>query len=462
MTDAAIVLERLSKAYRLYLRPSDRLREALTPFGKPRHRDFFALKDVSLTVGRGEVVGIVGRNGSGKSTLLRVVTGVTSPTSGRRETRGTISALLELGAGFHPDLTGLENIYLNGAIQGLARADLDRLRDDILAFADIGEFVSQPVRTYSSGMLLRLAFALAVTVDPDILVVDEALAVGDTTFQRKCYARIGRFLDAGKTVLLVSHNLEVVTQLCRRAILLDGGEVLLDASPKRVRTAYYRLLAAPSRDLPGTREEIRAAGRDSLPDGACAAGSDEGGSSESDGPERGMDEGAGPDFFQPDFVSATEVRWRPHEVDIRGVALRNAAGEPVNHIVVDGEYALSFNVLFRVAAKGVSFGLTFRTLAGVTLSMAQAPGRPPFRTLERVEAGDEYRIDWRFPCRLLPGTFYADVLVRGSVDGGERGLLARIADALAFRVQNAPDSPYAGLVHLSQTAEITKIGKASS
>lgn len=256
-----IQAENVTKTYRLYAEPIDRMKEALHPFKKQYHRDFYALRDVSFAIAPGEVVGVVGKNGSGKSTLLKILTGVLAPTSGAVATAGRISSLLELGAGFNPDMTGRENVYFQGAVAGMSRRETDEHMDAILKFADIGDFIDQPVKSYSSGMFVRLAFACAVNVSPDILIVDEALAVGDAVFQRKCYAKLDAFRAAGKTILLVSHDMESIKRLCSRALLLDAGRLIQDGPPQDVVLTYFRLLfpeetaAAAEPALPEGREE---------------------------------------------------------------------------------------------------------------------------------------------------------------------------------------------------------------
>jgi teichoic acid transport system ATP-binding protein len=232
----------LTKSYRLYDHAIDRLKESLHPRRKKYHRNFFALKDVSFQIHKGETIGIIGRNGSGKSTLLKIITGVLTPSSGILEVHGRVSALLELGIGFNPDMTGLENIYFSGTVMGLDRAVIENSIDDIVAFADIGEFIHQPVKTYSSGMYVRLAFAVAINVDPDILIVDEALSVGDISFQSKCYQRFNKFKEAGKTIIFVTHALDLVVRYCDRGIVLDGGKMIVDTNPKTAVDVYKRLM----------------------------------------------------------------------------------------------------------------------------------------------------------------------------------------------------------------------------
>lgn len=237
-----ISIRHLSKKYRLYDHSVDRLKESLHPFRKKYHRDFFALNDVSFDIKKGETVGIIGKNGSGKSTLLKIIAGVLTPSGGGAVVNGHVSALLELGIGFNPDLTGLENIYFSGTIMGFSRQEMDGKVDDIIAFADIGNFIHQPVKTYSSGMFVRLAFAMATNVDPDILIIDEALSVGDIFFQTKCYRKFDQFQKMGKTILFVTHSLENIIRFCDRGIVLENGVKLIDADAKSAVDVYKKLM----------------------------------------------------------------------------------------------------------------------------------------------------------------------------------------------------------------------------
>lgn len=240
--EAAIVVDRLTKIYKLYDRPRDRFLESLGLSRRQLSRDHYALRDVSFQVNKGETVGIIGTNGSGKSTILKIITGVLSPTQGRVKVDGRISALLELGAGFNMEYTGIENIYLNGTMIGFTREEIDQRLDAILEFADIGAFVHQPVKTYSSGMFVRLAFAVAINIDPEILIVDEALSVGDVFFQSKCYRKFEEFKAMGKTIVFVSHDLSSISKYCDRVILLNRGVKLTEGTPKRITDLYKKLL----------------------------------------------------------------------------------------------------------------------------------------------------------------------------------------------------------------------------
>ena len=240
--EVVISVKNLIKKYKLYRKKTDRLKEVFSPFKKQYHKDFKALNNISFDIRKGETVGIIGKNGSGKSTLLKLLTGVLTSTTGSIDVKGKVSALLELGAGFNPNFTGLENLYFNGSIMGYSKAEMDSRVDSILEFADIGEFVKQPVKMYSSGMFVRLAFSLAINVDPDILIVDEALAVGDARFQLKCFQKFEDFRKAGKTIIFVSHSMADIVRSCKRAIWINDGVLCDDGDAKKVTEEYISWL----------------------------------------------------------------------------------------------------------------------------------------------------------------------------------------------------------------------------
>lgn len=242
MSQVAIEVKQVCKIYKLYEKPSRRLRESLGLTRKKLHTEHYALQNINFKVNVGETVGIIGTNGSGKSTILKIITGVLSPTSGEAIVKGRVSALLELGAGFNMEYTGIENIYLNGTMMGFSKVEIDKKMPSILEFADIGEFVHQPVKTYSSGMFVRLAFAVAINIEPEILIVDEALSVGDVFFQNKCYHKFEEFKKQGKTILFVSHDLNSISRYCDRVILLNKGKTLAEGSPKEMVDLYKKVL----------------------------------------------------------------------------------------------------------------------------------------------------------------------------------------------------------------------------
>ena len=269
--DLAIRIHQLGKCYPMYNKPADRLKQALWLGRRKYYHDFWALKDVSFEVPRGRTVGIMGRNGSGKSTLLQIVAGTLSATCGTVEVRGRASALLELGAGFVPDLTGRENIYVYGTLTGLSRKEIDARFDAIAAFADIGEFIDQPVKIYSSGMFVRLAFSAAVNVDPDVLIIDEALAVGDARFQSRCMNKINQFRESGVSILFVSHDMETIKRICDHALVLDRGQVVSRGVSVHA-TNWYLAFLTNDFDLEKTRQaEREAAAQVQAPEAATPA-----------------------------------------------------------------------------------------------------------------------------------------------------------------------------------------------
>lgn len=276
--EIAIQVSHLEKAYKLYDKPSDRLKEALLPSKKKKYKEHYALKGVDMTVYQGETVGIIGTNGSGKSTILKIITGVLNPSGGSVEVNGRISALLELGAGFNMEYSGIENVYLNGTMMGFSKKEIDAKMDDILSFADIGDYVYQPAKTYSSGMFVRLAFAVAINIEPEILIVDEALSVGDVFFQAKCYHKFDEFKKMGKTILFVSHDLSSISKYCDRVVLLNKGVKLGEGSPKEMIDAYKQVLVGQyplpeesGENLLEDKEIAEAAGQEAKENGAEAS-----------------------------------------------------------------------------------------------------------------------------------------------------------------------------------------------
>ncbi|MBW4081593.1 ABC transporter ATP-binding protein [Paenibacillus sp. S150] len=240
--EVAIKIDSVSKVYKLYESNSDRLKEAIIPGKAKRHKDFYALRNLSLNIYKGECIGVLGKNGAGKSTALKIITGVLSPSSGKVSVNGKVAALLELGAGFNPELTGLENIYFNGHIMGFSRENMNNRLESILSFADINDFINQPVKTYSSGMFARLAFAVAINVDPDILIIDEALSVGDVAFQTKCFRKINEFIEQGKTIIFVTHSMDTILKYCTRAVVIHNGENVAEGTAKEMVDVYKKIL----------------------------------------------------------------------------------------------------------------------------------------------------------------------------------------------------------------------------
>ncbi|MBS5800263.1 MAG: ABC transporter ATP-binding protein [Clostridiales bacterium] len=257
--DEIIRINNVSKAYRMYENPADRVKEVFSVKKKSYHRDFFALKNINISIKKGENIGIIGKNGCGKSTLLKIITGILQPSQGSVKVEGRISAILELGAGFNPEYTGIENIYTNGMIMGFSRKQMEEKVNDIIQFADLGDFINQPVKTYSSGMYARLAFSVAINIEPDILIVDEALSVGDMGFQHKCMNKMKELIDTGVTVIFVSHDTFAIKSLCQRCIYLKDGEVLADGNAIQVTDLY--LMDTRKKIYTAEEKEIEAANK---------------------------------------------------------------------------------------------------------------------------------------------------------------------------------------------------------
>lgn len=430
-----IRVNQLSKCYQVYRRPQDRLKQALVPrlqrlvMMKPRqfYREFWALRGVSFEIRRGETVGIVGRNGSGKSTLLQLICGTLNPTGGHCETHGTIAALLELGTGFNPQFSGLENVYLYGQILGMPRSHIERILPDILAFADIGKFIHQPVKTYSSGMMVRLAFAVSVAREPDILVVDEALAVGDEAFRRKCFARIEALREKGTTILFVSHAAALVVELCDRALLLDGGELLFDGPPKETIAFYNKLLFAPETRRAHVRQEIRKAADSPTP---CSNMSPSVGASAVNEPTIRAER---PHYIEG-LVSQSRVDYEQLGALIIDPHIETLEGQRVNCLVAMQEYQYRYDVRFLEHARNVQFGMLIKTINGVQIGGANHPAVNKY--LPEVKAGETYQVSFSFRALMNPGTYFFNAGLQGeTASHPERIYLHRILDAVMFRVQ---------------------------
>jgi lipopolysaccharide transport system ATP-binding protein len=431
-SDVAISVHGLGKCYRIYDCPKDRLKQALFRGRRQYFREFWALRHVSLAIRRGETVGIMGRNGCGKSTLLQLVCGTLAPTVGQIQIDGRIAALLELGAGFNREFTGRDNVYTNAAILGLSHDEIDARYQDIVAFAELGDFIDRPVKTYSSGMYVRLAFAVAISIEPDILVVDEALAVGDEAFQRKCYSRIRAIQERGGTILLVSHASGVIVELCNRAVLLDRGELLLSGRPKTVVNKYHKLLYTPPDQLASLREEIRhfrEAADGSYPEAETLSARPKDGSSSA--------------RFDTEMKSRSAVLYTSRGAEIIDPRITTVAGQQVNILVPHEEYEVRYRVRFTKSAFRVIWGTTIKSMLGADLSGMTVPRVPE----DYLPAGTEVEVAFRFRCELMSGVYFANVGVHGIVDGHE-GFLHRMADALMFRVLEGSNVSTVGIVDL--------------
>lgn len=449
-SEVSISVHGLSKSFPVYEKPHHRLLQMLSTRSTKHRwfREFQALKDVGFEIHKGETVGIVGRNGSGKSTLLQLLCGTLTPSTGMIEVGGRIAALLELGAGFNPDFTGRENVFLNGTVLGLTRQEIEARFDEITRFADIGEFIEQPVKSYSSGMYVRLAFAVAIHVEPDILVVDEALSVGDEAFQRKCYARIEKIRDSGATVLFVSHAASAVLELCNRAILLDHGEILAIGAPKAVISRYQKLLYAPAEMVGSIRErflqEVAASKPGSKTESyepvAALVRSDD---SSPLGISKDADELAQDSYFDPGLMSQSTVRFASHGAHIQDPHLETTTGQRVNVLRAGSEFVYTYIAQFQHAATAVRFGMLIKTVSGVELGGGVTSSQ--MDSIDAVDAGTVVRVCFRFRCLLAPGTYFMNAGISGRVEEAET-FLDRLIDAALFRVDPDPERLATGFI----------------
>jgi lipopolysaccharide transport system ATP-binding protein len=448
--DFAIRVQGLSKCYQIYDTPKDRLKQMLVPrlqqiIGKqPKQyfREFKALHDVSFEIKKGETVGIIGRNGSGKSTLLQMICGTLFPTSGSVQTNGRVAALLELGSGFNPEFTGRENVYMNAAVLGLSKEEVDVRFEDIAAFADIGQFIEQAVKTYSSGMMVRLAFAVAINVNPEILIVDEALSVGDELFQRKCFSRIEAIRASGATILFVSHSGAQIVELCDRAVLIDSGEKLAVGLPKPIVGYYQKLLYAPADKCDEIRKEILLTTNwqqgELIDNDQCKSAS--------------LELLSPDDFFDPHLRPQSTIIYEERGAAISLPQLHNLAGELVNCLQSGKVYRYEYTVQFTTAVENVLFGMLIKTISGVELGGAtSAPSIK--KALQPVATGSKFRVEFRFQCNLNPGIYFINAGVYG-IKNGEEMYLHRILDACIFRVLPRTDSLASGLVDFGCKHEI--------
>jgi lipopolysaccharide transport system ATP-binding protein len=444
MPELAISLKNVSKCFKRYRHPADRLKEILLP-GKSRAEEFWALRDINLEVPKGQTLGIVGRNGSGKSTLLQIVAGTLGATEGEVKVNGRISALLELGSGFNPEFTGRQNVFFNGQLLGLKHREIEERFDEIAAFADIGDFIEQPVKTYSSGMFVRLAFAVATSVEPDILIVDEALSVGDEAFQRKCFARIQTIQDRGGTILFVSHAASAVIELCNAAVLMDRGELLLSHKPKLVIDKYHKLIYAPPEKEKVLREEIRSLNQASVtPLKPYLAGREK--SPLSVVPSRaGAEEKWLREFYDPDLVPANTISYVPRGARILNPHITTLDGKIVNYLNSRNSYIYSYTVAFYKPADKIRFGMLVKTLSGFELGGASASASS--QSISSVEADTTLVVKFHFKCLLNPGVYFLNAGVTGIVDGNFT-YLARCIDVAMFRVQPQSNSQASGIVDL--------------
>lgn len=422
MTDRVIRCENISKVYKLYDNPGNRVKEALGLSKKKLYKEHFALSDVCMDIHKGECVGIIGTNGAGKSTLLKIITGVLNPSSGTVEVNGKISALLELGAGFNMEYTGIENIFINGRMTGFSKSEVEKKLQSILDFADIGDFVYQPVKTYSSGMFVRLAFAVAINIEPDILIVDEALAVGDVFFQAKCFKKFEEFKNQGKTILFVSHALGTIQKYCDRVVLLNKGQKMAEGTPKKIIDLYNKQLAD---DVKENKEAASGAG--------------------SQDRDKELDE----KWNEKMVTNPKALEYGDKSAEIIDFCIKDEKGNITNNIIKDTYFEIMMKVRFNETIKDPIFAFTIKDLKGTELTGTN--NKLQEMNIDEVERGSIKCITFRQKM-ILQSYEYLLCLGCTGFQGGELNVYHRLYDACNISVLANRDT--VGIFDIASEIEI--------
>ena len=412
----AITVKDVTKIYKLYDKPIDRLKEALNPFHKEYHKKFYALNNLSFEVKKGETVGIIGTNGSGKSTILKIITGVLTPTTGEVEVNGVISALLELGAGFNMDYTGIENIYMNGTMMGFSKKEMDAKLQEILDFADIGDFVYQPVKTYSSGMFVRLAFALAINVEPEILIVDEALSVGDVFFQSKCYRRMEEIRQQGTTILMVTHDMGSIIKYCDKVVLLNKGNFVAEGAPGHMVDLYKKILAGQMEGLEAAKDV------DSDFSGETA---------EKEQKEKTYQLPHGKLMKDSLTINSNRTEYGDGRAEIYDLGLFDQRGNLTNLLLKGEEFTIKEKIRFAAPIQSPIFTYTIKDKKGTDLTGTNTMFEGT--DIKPVKAGDEYEVSFTQKMTLQGGEYLLSMSCTG-FEQGEHTVYHRLYDVANITV----------------------------
>lgn len=421
MSQNAIEVKDVTKIYRLYDKPIDRLKESLSMTHKSYHKDFYALKGLSFSVEKGQTVGIIGTNGSGKSTILKIITGVLTPTTGTVSVDGKISALLELGAGFNMDYTGIENIYMNGTMMGYTKKEMDAKLQEILEFADIGDFVYQPVKTYSSGMFVRLAFALAINVEPEILIVDEALSVGDVFFQAKCYRRMEEIRKSGTTILMVTHDMGSIIKYCDKVVLLNKGEFIAEGEPGRMVDLYKKILA---NQMDSLKEELENDYSGGMGKADALAGERQ---------DRAEHAGRDKSSLMKEKITVNENRteYGDGRAEIFDLGLLDARGNLTNLLLKGETFTIKERIRFHAPLPCPIFTYTIKDKKGTDLSGTNTMYEGA--DIKQVNAGDVYDVSFTQKMTLQGGEYLLSMSCTG-FEGEEHVVYHRLYDVANITV----------------------------
>jgi teichoic acid transport system ATP-binding protein len=428
----AITVKDVTKIYKMYDKPIDRLKESLHPRHREYHRKFYALNSISFDVKKGETVGIIGTNGSGKSTILKIITGVLSPTSGTVEVEGNISALLELGAGFNSEYTGIENIYMNGTMMGFSRKEMEARLQDILDFADIGDFVYQPVKTYSSGMFVRLAFALAINVEPEILIVDEALSVGDVFFQSKCYRRMEEIRKKGTTILMVTHDMGSIIKYCDKVVLLNRGNFVAEGAPGHMVDLYKKILA---NQMDSLAEELAGT------NGRQGEGS---GKPKHDN-ARGL-------MKEKLTINSDRTEYGDGRAEIYDLGLFDSRGNLTNLLMKGENFTIREKIRFHARIQSPIFTYTIKDKKGTDLSGTNTMFEGT--DIRPVGPGDEYEVSFTQKMTLQGGEYLLSMSCTG-FEQGEHVVYHRLYDVANITVISNKNT--VGVYDMESEVEARKI-----
>ncbi len=421
MSQNAIEVKDVTKIYRLYDKPIDRLKESLSMTHKSYHKDFYALNGLSFSVEKGQTVGIIGTNGSGKSTILKIITGVLTPTTGTVSVDGKISALLELGAGFNMDYTGIENIYMNGTMMGYTKKEMDAKLQEILEFADIGDFVYQPVKTYSSGMFVRLAFALAINVEPEILIVDEALSVGDVFFQAKCYRRMEEIRKSGTTILMVTHDMGSIIKYCDKVVLLNKGEFIAEGEPGHMVDLYKKILA---NQMDALREEL---------ENDYSGGMENADGVEGERPVPAGHTGGDENSLMKEkiTINANRTEYGDGRAEIFDLGLFDARGNLTNLLLKGEMFTIKERIRFHAPLACPIFTYTIKDKKGTDLSGTNTMYEGA--DIKQVNAGDVYDVSFTQKMTLQGGEYLLSMSCTG-FEGDEHVVYHRLYDVANITV----------------------------
>ena len=418
----AISVQDVTKVYRLYEKPIDRLKESMSLTHKSYHRDFYALNGISFTVEKGQTVGIIGTNGSGKSTILKIITGVLTPTTGKVSVDGKISALLELGAGFNSDYTGIENIYMNGTMMGYSRKEMDAKLQDILDFAEIGDFVYQPLKTYSSGMFVRLAFALAINVEPEILIVDEALSVGDVFFQAKCYRRMEEIRRSGTTILMVTHDMGSIIKYCDKVVLLNKGEFVAEGTAGHMVDLYKKILAGQMDSLQAELEKEREG--EAMPEVLSDFSGEAAESRKQTGSQRGL-------MKEQITINANRTEYGDGRAEIYDLGLLDERGNLTNLLLKGEMFTIRECIRFFADIEAPIFTYTIKDKKGTDLTGTNTLYEGT--DIKPVKRGDEYVVEFTQKMTLQGGEYLLSMSCTG-FEQGEHVVYHRLYDVASITV----------------------------